>query len=74
MDNYKFLLKNNRYKIIRMFKDENISNKTIKTGLTLKQAQKHCNDVETSSSTCKEPVSVRITDKFGHWFDGYTTY
>ena len=44
MDKYEFLLKDNRYKIIRMFKDENISNKIIKKGLTLEQAQKHCND------------------------------
>ena len=44
-----------KYKIIRFFQDERES-QTIKTGLTLKEAQKHCND----SSTHGEG-----------WFDGY---
>tara|TARA_R110002096_G_scaffold416485_2_gene619010 strand:- start:636 stop:830 length:195 start_codon:yes stop_codon:yes gene_type:complete len=59
------------YKIIRMYKEENINNRTIKTGLTLAQAQKHCNDVETSSSTCKKAVNIKRTDIYGQWFDGF---
>ena len=59
------------YKIVRMFQNDSISNRTIKTGLTLEQAQKHCQDGETSSSTCKKPVNIQITNKFGQWFDGY---
>ena len=44
-----------KYKIIRyQFYGEN---KTIKTDLTLEEAQEHCNDAETSGID---------------WFDGYT--
>ena len=44
-----------KYKIIRFnFKS---NNKVIKTGLTLKQAQKHCNNPKTSGK---------------NWFDGFT--
>ena len=45
------------YKIIRFYKDENKSNRTIKRGLTLEEAQKHCNDDKTKGID---------------WFDGYT--
>lgn len=51
-----------KYKIIRHYFDgENVE--TLR-GLTLEQAQDHCKDPETSSSTAKfgEP---------GKWFDGY---
>lgn len=43
------------YKIIRFFRDDR-PKKIIKTGLTLEEAQAHCND----ESTCGED-----------WFDGY---
>ena len=45
----------------------------IKRGLTLEQAQAHCSDPETSSSTCKSSAGKRRTKRFGPWFDGYTT-
>ena len=45
--------------------------KVVKRGLTLEQAQKHCNDPETSSSTCSEEKKRRIT---GTWFEGYREY
>ncbi len=60
------------YKIVRMFKDDNISSKTIKRGLTLVEAQDHCQDPETSSSTCNEPVNLQRTQLCGDWFDGFT--
>ena len=44
------------YKITRFYSDDR-KPKTIKTGLTLKQAQKHCRDPKTR--------------KEGIWFDGY---
>ena len=44
------------YKIIRFFRDDNKSNRVILTGLTLKQAQNHCQDPDTSGDG---------------WFDGY---
>lgn len=57
------------YKIVRhYFKG---GKRTIETGLTLEQAQKHCQDKETSSSTCTLASKKRITKKHGAWFDGY---
>ena len=47
------------YKIVRCYYPGlNKKNRTIKTGLTLEQAQKHCNDPKTR--------------KEGVYFDGYT--
>ena len=61
-----------RYKIVRMYFDDNISTRTIKKGLTKEQAQKHCNDIETSSRTCTSASGIARTNKLGAWFDGYT--
>jgi len=47
-----------KYKIIRMYQDDR-ENKVIKRGLTLKQAQTHCQDPATSGDG---------------WFDGYDKY
>ena len=59
------------YKIVRMyFKD--YPKRTIATGLTLEQAQAHCSDPETSSSTCTKAAGKRRTAQRGPWFDGYT--
>jgi hypothetical protein len=44
----------------------------INSGLTLEQAQAHCNDPETSSSTAKSPAARQRTRTHGEWFDGYT--
>ena len=52
------------YEIVRFrFKGENT---VLQTGLTLEEAQAHCNDPETSSSTATDPE-----DEYGQWFDGY---
>ncbi len=59
------------YKIIRHFFNSN-RKVTIKTGLTLEQAQAHCNDPETSSTTCTKSAGKRRTKLHGKWFDGYT--
>ena len=48
------------YKIVRFYKDERPS-ETIKTGLNLDDARKHCND-GTSHGTTEDGSS---------WFDGY---
>lgn len=61
-----------KYKITRFYFEPNIKAKTIKRGLTLKEAQKHCRDPETSSKTCKKPTNKRRTALYGDWFDGYT--
>ena len=55
------------YSIIRHFQDND--NETIETGLTLADAQEHCNDPETSSKTCSDST---LEDAKGPWFDGYT--
>ena len=59
-----------KYKIVRMFFNDDIPTKIIKTGLTLEEAQNHCKDDETSSSTCKGITGIETTNKFGAWFDG----
>jgi hypothetical protein len=45
-----------KYKVVRMWKSDK-KNKTIKSGLTLEQAQAHCKDPNTREA--------------GVWFDGY---
>jgi hypothetical protein len=58
-----------RYKIVRMYFRG--GKRTIETGLTLEQAQKHCKDPETSSSTCTKSAGKARTKQKGAWFDGY---
>ena len=58
------------YKIIRFFFSHD--NEEIESGLTLEEAQDHCHDPETSSSTCTEAEGLIRTAKYGPWFDGYT--
>jgi len=57
------------YKIVRCYL--NHPSKVIKRGVTLEEAQKHCGDPETSSSTCTKPELKEITERMGPWFDGY---
>jgi hypothetical protein len=61
-----------QYKIIRHYRDSDTPNRTIKTHLTLEQAQAHCQDPETSSSTCTGKVARARTKRLGAWFDGYS--
>lgn len=58
------------YKIVRMFQRD-YPRRTIATGLTLEEAQRHCRDPETSSSTCTSAAGKARTRKYGPWFDGY---
>lgn len=60
------------YKIVRMFqRDDGPRRRTIKTGLTLEEAQAHCKDPETSSRTATSARARRYTAQHGPWFDGY---
>lgn len=59
------------YKIIRFF-FKSTRKPVIKTGLTLEQAEEHCRDPETSSTTATSPQAIERTLKEGPWFDGYT--
>ena len=58
------------YSIIRFYQSGD--RETVKTGLTLDEAQDHCDDSETSSRTCTEEEGVQRTRRAGDWFDGYT--
>jgi hypothetical protein len=60
------------YKIVRMYRDSAIRERTICRGLTLEKAQKHCQDPETASFTCRKPANTRRTKIHGPWFDWYT--
>jgi hypothetical protein len=59
------------YKIVRFYFNRPGYRRTIDRGLTLEEAQAHCRNPETSSSTCKLPVNRRRTRQAGPWFDGY---
>ena len=58
------------YKIVRMYFQG--GKRVIERGLTLEQAQVHCSDPETSSTTCTTSVGRRRTTQRGPWFDGYS--
>ena len=57
------------YKVVRMYFRG--GKRTISRSLTLAEAQKHCQNPETSSSTCTKSEGVRRTQRMGPWFDGY---
>ena len=59
------------YSIVRMFENVSCKNRIIKRGLTLEEAQAHCRDPETSSSTATSRKAVAETERMGRWFDGY---
>jgi hypothetical protein len=58
------------YEIVRFYKGDRAA-EVIETGLTLAEAQAHCKDPETSSSTCTEADGLARTAEYGDWFDGY---
>lgn len=58
------------YKIVRFYQKSH-PKEVIKTGLSFEEAQEHCNDDETSSSTCEKSQNVARTEEMGEWFDGY---
>ena len=60
------------FKVIRFYKNRPGFRRTILRGLTLEEAQAHCNDPETSSSTATGAEAKRRTRRMGAWFDGYT--
>jgi hypothetical protein len=70
------IMSDTTYKIVRTLRDNSdrvkfYKNHTIKTGLTLKEAQAHCSDPETSSSTCTTKEGILRTNICGPWFDTY---
>jgi len=59
------------YRIDRIYKDSDNLKERIKRGLTLDEAQAWCRDIETSSSTCTNPIGEQRTRSHGEWFDSY---
>ena len=57
------------YKIVRSFYKG--GKRVIETGLTLEEAQAHCQDPQTSSRTATSAKARRYTAAHGPWFDGY---
>ena len=58
------------YRIVRLHKD-NRNRPCLRQGLTLEEAQEHCSDPETSSSTATVDTNIRYTKRHGDWFDAY---
>ena len=50
------------YRIVRLHKD-NYERPVLLQGLTLEEAQEHCSDPETSSSTCEEEEAKESSAK-----------
>lgn len=59
------------FNIVRFYKDSPIRRRIIRARVTLREAQAHCNDPETSSSTATNKVAKARTRRVGAWFDGY---
>lgn len=63
-----------KYWVIRHFqrdKRDGRAKRIIKHDLTLEEAQTHCQDPESASTTCTSIAGKRRTKSLGAWFDGY---
>lgn len=59
------------YDVVRFYFNRPGYSRTILERVTLSQAQAHCKDPETSSSTAKSSAARARTRRVGPWFDGY---
>jgi len=59
------------YNIIRFYSDRTPNRRIIAKGRTLAEAQAHCRDPETSSSTATSLGARARTRRYGAWFDDY---
>lgn len=59
------------YSIVRYYQRRDIEREIIETGLTLEEAQAHCQDPETSSKTSTSIAGQMRTEACGPWFHGY---
>lgn len=57
------------YRTVRYY--QNRPSAILAVDLTLEQAQEHCSNPETSSTTCETKEMKAHTDLHGPWFDGY---
>lgn len=60
----------NTFKVVRVFKSGR-DRQTIREGLTLEEAQAHCQDPNTASRTAVSKTANVTTLKYGPWFDAY---
>lgn len=60
------------YNIVRFYENAGIRRRVIRERVTLEEAQRHCGDPETSSSTCTSKAGKARTRRVGRWFDGYS--
>ncbi len=63
-------LEESAYKIVRVYQKDG-QRDVIKRGLTLEEAQEHCEDPETSSFKCESEESLERTRVHGPWMDCY---
>ena len=61
----------NGYNVVRFYREAGIRRRVILERVTLAEAQAHCSDPETSSSTATGKVARARTRRLGAWFDGY---
>lgn len=59
------------YRIVRFSFNNGRENVYGLGGMSLEEAQAHCQDPETSSKTATDAEAARRTAKIGPWFDGY---
>lgn len=59
------------YRVVRFYFSAGIRRRVIIPRCTLAEAQRHCGDPETSSSTARGKVARARTRRLGPWFDGY---
>ena len=59
------------YKIVRFYQNSKQRNTVVQTGLSLKDAESHCQSEEANSTTCSEDKAYNLRTK-GPWFEGYT--
>jgi len=57
------------YRVVRFYFNAPGRRRTIAQGLTLEQAQTHCQDPETSSSTATTAAAKARTRRLGPWVD-----
>jgi hypothetical protein len=62
---------NAHYNIVRFYEKAGIRRRVIRERVTLEEAQRHCSDPDTSSTTCTTKSGKDRTRRIGRWFDGY---
>lgn len=60
------------YSIIIFYADLGKENEVLATGLTLEEAQEHCQGSETSSRSATGEEARKRTELHGPWFHGYS--